>query len=288
MTNEVKEYSFRKEFVDVGFEIVELERFIRTQAAVERVTPHRIRFYVILFITAGKGVHQINFHSYPYQQGDLIFVDKDQIHSWKDCDSVEGYILLFTKEFLSDNQTKFNKLSYRYPFNITLYKPILNLHESYKTFYSLIQYLHQEYSLPASDSKKEILQNLLRTVFLKIQSHPMENADKVDLEMKELFIRFQQLLDERIHQTRNANDYCSMLNVHYKKLNAACNTFANKSIKVFIDDTLILRSKQLLLGTGGKISQISYALGFDEVTNFTKYFKKHTGFSPRAFLALYR
>lgn len=46
---------------------------------------------------------------------------------------------------------------------------------------------------------------------------------------------------------------------------------------------MILKAKKLLVENQKNISEISYLLGFEEPTNFTKYYKKHTGFSPKEF-----
>ena len=69
----------------------------------------------------------------------------------------------------------------------------------------------------------------------------------------------------------------------FKILCKICKTFTKKSIKGFIDETLILKTKKELSNRGITISEVAYQFGFDEVTNFTKYFKKHTNLSPKAF-----
>jgi AraC-like DNA-binding protein len=140
--------------------------------------------------------------------------------------------------------------------------------------------------LPKTNVKQEILQNLLRTILLKIQSHATKEDKEVDAELKVLFIRFQRMLADQISLTRNANDYCTFLNVSYRELNTACKTLTNKTVKVFIDDVLILEAKRYLSERENNISQTAYLLGFDEVTNFTKFFKKHTSLSPKAFIDL--
>jgi AraC family transcriptional activator of pobA len=91
------------------------------------------------------------------------------------------------------------------------------------------------------------------------------------------------VLNENIALTRNAKDYCNNLNVSYQKLNLTCKTLTNKTVKEFIDDFLLLKAKRLLSESDVIISQVAYNLGFDEPTNFTKFFKKHTNQTPRSF-----
>ena len=53
--------------------------------------------------------------------------------------------------------------------------------------------------------------------------------------------------------------------------------------KQFIDAFVILEAKRLLINSEIKSTELAYSLGFEEPTNFVKYFKKHTGFTPNTF-----
>lgn len=287
MTNEIREYVFRKEIETVGFEIIKLDYFFNERSSIEIINPHKINFYIILFITEGEGKHSIDFKTYNYSKGSILFVEKNQVHSWKQAKNIDGFLILFTEEYLYNNQIKFQDISYTYPYNNSLYQPIINLGEqNYKPFYSLISYLFQEYYLQDTPFKQEILQNLLRTTLLKIRSYPSKEHKHIDSDKKDLFIRFQKMLEEKIELTRNAKDYCVSLNTTYRKLNTTCKALTNKTIKEFIDDFLILKAKRLLSEREKNISEVAYELGFDEVTNFTKFFKKHTSQTPKSFTGL--
>jgi|TARA_B110000902_G_scaffold265723_1_gene350866 AraC family transcriptional activator of pobA len=46
---------------------------------------------------------------------------------------------------------------------------------------------------------------------------------------------------------------------------------------------MVLEAKRQLVVENIQVNQLAYALGFDEVTNFIKYFKKHTLLTPTQF-----
>ena len=290
MKNQVPEYKFREEFEQVGFEIVKLEYLFSRHTLEERIIPHRLKFYAILFITEGNGKHEIDFKLFSYKAKSILFIGKDQIHAWEISANMNGFMIFFTEDFLYQNQIKFKDLSYSYPYNSILYEPVVDVSEPYKfnSFLSLIHYIHKEFKTPNHQDKQEILQCLLRTFILKIRAQSKQENTKVSKQDKELFIRFQRLLDEKISLSRNAKDYCEWLNVSYRKLNQDCKTLTNLSIKEFIDKILILKSKKYLAEQNKNISEISYLLGFQEITNFTKYFKKHTSLTPKSFQNLTR
>ncbi|MNL40944.1 DNA-binding transcriptional regulator AraC [compost metagenome] len=50
-----------------------------------------------------------------------------------------------------------------------------------------------------------------------------------------------------------------------------------------IDQRVMLEAKRLLVHTHESIKEIGFALGFEEPTNFVKYFRKHSGLTPVAF-----
>lgn len=281
----MKTIDFRTDFLDLGFEIRTLEDFYSALAHKITNNRHIINFYVMMFITDGNGVHEIDFKKYEYKANNIIFIRRGQEHSWLEFIKTKGYIILFTKEFLNENQIKFKDIVYSFPYNSYIYKPILkilnsNYINSYKT---LISYLYEEYMMSENPQKGEILQCLLRTLLLKINIHkPMSNNLGND-EQKTLFINLQKLLDSEIIISRNAKDYSHKLGVSFKKLNTICNLFTNKSAKEFIDEVLILKAKQMLINNHCAVNQVAYSLGFDEPTNFTKFFKKHTSLSPKEF-----
>lgn len=285
MKTKIPRLKFKEQVLELGFEIQNLDYFFTVNMEDVLQAPHRIEFYAIIFITNGKGVHQINFDTYSYQQNDIIFVGSLQSHTWKQYKNAQGYLILFTEKFLHRNQIKFKDLSYSYPYNSVLYKPVVSLKSKNetKTFDQLIKYLYNEFNNPISNEKQEILQCLLRTFLLKIRTHNRQNKIAANSKGRELFIRFQNLLDRKLSISRNANDYCLWLNVSFKQLNNLCKELTNKTLKAFIDSIVILRAKQYLMDGDKNISEVSSLLGFDEITNFTKYFTKHTSMSPSAF-----
>lgn len=281
--NNIELVTFKSDILDIGFEIVALSEFYK-KIDKNRQIPHIVNFYVILFITDGNGIHEVDFKTYDYQKNNAIFINKGQQHRWIEYENTQGFIIIFTEKFLQKNQVTFKDLSYSYPYNSYLYKPLLSFNAtSVNSFQTLVTYLYEEYKTPDYQQKSEILQCLLRTFLLKIKSNQPVNKTDFNTEQKELFIQFQKIIDNKISKSRNVNDYCKWLEVSYKKLNEACKMVTQNTAKNFIDQVLLLKAKQLLTDNKQSISEIAYLLSFEEPTNFTKFFKKHTNFSPKEF-----
>ena len=145
--------------------------------------------------------------------------------------------------------------------------------------------IYKEYFLIKNEGRQELLQTLLRTFIVKVQSQLARVEKRSNKESKAQFIQLQKAIDQNIGHTRSATDYVNMLGTTYHQLNSIVKGVTNKSLKVFIDDTLILNAKRLLCDKGSNINEIAFMLGFDEPTNFTKFFRKQEGLGPKEFMS---
>ncbi|MFC3812188.1 helix-turn-helix domain-containing protein [Lacihabitans lacunae] len=86
-------------------------------------------------------------------------------------------------------------------------------------------------------------------------------------------------------QLRSASDFASQLNVHVNHLNRAVKEITQKTTSKLIAERFLQESKIMLKQSNWNISEVAYALGFNEVTHFNNFFKKHMELSPSKFRA---
>lgn len=58
---------------------------------------------------------------------------------------------------------------------------------------------------------------------------------------------------------------------------------SGKPAKQVLIDFQLLKSKSLLKQSNMSIKEIAFKLGYEDVTNFTKFLKKNLGITPKAF-----
>lgn len=80
-----------------------------------------------------------------------------------------------------------------------------------------------------------------------------------------------------------AKDYAAHLKISHKHLNTICKYATGKTSKQYIDSNIIIEIKRWLSSSSHSVKELTYKFGFDEPTNFLKYFKKHTGKTPIQF-----
>ncbi|MDF2154566.1 helix-turn-helix domain-containing protein [Vibrio sp. CAU 1672] len=95
------------------------------------------------------------------------------------------------------------------------------------------------------------------------------------------------MLEQQFQQSREAIHYAEQLHTTYKTLNHICKLATNQTAKQLIDGYTILEAKRRLVLDQPPIQQLAYDVGFDDASNFVKFFKKHTSLTPARFQTQY-
>ena len=100
---------------------------------------------------------------------------------------------------------------------------------------------------------------------------------------EQLVDRFLKLVQMRCRQERQLDFYAQELCISSKYLAATVKTVTSKTAGDWIEDYVMLEAKAMLTNTDMTISQISDHLHFPDTSTFGKYFRRHTGLSPKEF-----
>ncbi len=94
---------------------------------------------------------------------------------------------------------------------------------------------------------------------------------------------FLKLVQMHCRQERQLDFYAQELCISSKYLAATVKTVTGKTAGDWIEDYVMLEAKAMLTNTDMTISQISDHLHFPDTSTFGKYFRRHTGLSPKEF-----
>jgi len=129
-----------------------------------------------------------------------------------------------------------------------------------------------------------LMQLLFSIFYIKLLRHTSETLNsRVSAKRIDTFYQFLNMLEDRTILVRDASYYAQRLNITYKSLNEICKVISQQTAKQLIDGEIILEAKRKLATENIQTQALSEFLGFDEVTNFVKYFKKHTEQTPLQF-----
>jgi AraC-like DNA-binding protein len=269
-----------------AFDLIRLEDlYQRSDLSHSPFQLHRVEFYLLILIEAGEGVHTVDFKEYQYRPGSVLTIRKDQIHRFHKNDTVKGTMLLFTDDFLVSYVEEREALKAFQLFNEVLSAPVVQLSPEERVKVQALtkrtseEYFGQpdEYSLNIIRSELHILMaRLLRVKARKIGLSPKSKYLSA-------FIKLQNLIEQHVSAHRSVKNYAAMLGMSTKTLNTITQSIIHKSAKAFIDDICTKQIKRLLINTEDSVKEIAFTLGFEETTNFYKYFKRQTGMTPEQF-----
>lgn len=97
--------------------------------------------------------------------------------------------------------------------------------------------------------------------------------------------KFRSMVDENFKKHLPIGDYAEQLGITPGQLSRLCREVLGVSSLDIINARMIHEAQRVLVYTGNSVKQLAYALGFADETYFCRFFRKHTGLSPREFRA---
>jgi len=283
MNDVIQKYDF-KEGLPQEFEIVEFD-LLFTESSEEITKPHRTEFYQILWFQKGSPTHLVDFNPIKIKPNSLLFVNKNSIQIFDNETAFSGKIILFTDTFFCKTEIDTKFLRNSILFNDLLSISQINIAHLNSTFVTIFKLLEVELKNLKDHYQSDILRNNLRN-FLLYSERERRNQNFIELKKDADFdyaLIFKDLLDKNFITYKKVTFYCKKMHVTPKRLNQATSKIFGKTPKEIINDRVLLESKRVLAHTNQSIKEIAFSLGFEEPTNFIKYFKKNTDKTPVEF-----
>lgn len=279
----ISTYDFKNKHTDLGLEIIDLQKIVSMREVSGKA--HRLNFYQILVVTKGRGVHEVDFQSVAYSENTVIPVAMGQIQRFEYNPKLEGYAIVFTPDFLVKENLDY---SYLYDFTIFLHaiSPISGI--ANQAIYTFIDAMIYEQQQSSAFNTGEYQRNLLKNFLIQIERNKRERTDIVCSDSLELFLRFRKLLEKNVNYNVRVADLCEQLNISPKQLSSTLKLYNNSTPKQFIEERILLEVKRLLVYSTLSIKEIAYEIGFEDPTNFTKYFKARMHLLPTDYRKLYQ
>ncbi len=245
---------------------------------------HKLSFYVILLCTENQGKYNINFIDYTMNKGTLFTLRKENIHKFYKGDP-KGLLLVFTEDFILNHSNKLEASKTFLLFNEMLASPKLQLEEEqYKDITTLVNLIKEEYFENKDSYSSEILRSYVQVLITKL--FRIKSKDKTifeDHKYLSMFLQLQALVEKDCFNHKKVAHYAKLMAVTSKTLNNVTQSIIHKSAKAFINEIVIIQSKRIIANSNDSLTEIAFKVGFNDPTNFFKYFRKYTGVSPSQF-----
>lgn len=257
---------------------------------------HTHEFVELVYISHGSAIHYINGACYEVKKGDLLFINYKQVHSFKVKENLNYYNIcispkLFSEELInSSNAFEMLSLSVFEEFRsaVTPGKPLLrfNGNEIIKIEF-IISEMHKEVKgdrVGRNTILKSYLTVLLSYVFRKMAEEGIEAKGKYGHIHDEVLEFIAQNCNEKLNLEKLA-ERCFYNPSYFSRL---FKDIYGISVTEYIQKERIEKSCYMLANSHRSIDEISLAVGYEDKTNFYKFFRKHCGMTPAEYRKKYR
>jgi YesN/AraC family two-component response regulator len=149
-------------------------------------------------------------------------------------------------------------------------------------YYELLTFKmeHQEMNF-GRETVRDIIRCFAYDLLSNINKHLDTDAEGDILRQGDrIYRKFMLLLAEKSNANRSVKSYADELCVSPKYLTSVCRRHSNSTASELIAASMISRIKHLLLYSDLSIKEVAAEMGFDNLSFFGKYVRKHLGLSP--------
>ncbi|WP_160137403.1 helix-turn-helix domain-containing protein [Chryseobacterium sp. c4a] len=276
---------------DIGhFNVFDIAQTLERAKTTSEMPYNRRKYYKISLIR-GKNRAEYADKTISIEKNALLFATPKVPYHWvPEDDNQSGSFCVFTEDFFIKNASYSNLES------LPIFQPgAVPIFEIEDELADEIEFLFKKIKKEiASDYiyKYDLIRNYVWELIhfgQKLQPATKISMTKdASLRVVSLFIELLERQfpiesrEQRI-QLKTANDFAERLSVHVNYLNRRLKENTGKTTTELISDRIAQEAKILLKQTQWTVSEISYALGFEEIAHFSNFFKRKTAFTPLEF-----
>jgi len=244
--------------------------------------PHRHDSYLMVFFTNGSGLHEVDFDQFGIKRGSLFVLQPGQMHHWSLSEDIEGFVIIFSQELynLYFGQKKINEYNFYHSIHN---RPEMVFEEN--EIPNLLPYFDLLIQENNHENKFQLdkMLNLLDCIHIEISRKYSETYSHQTHSYNIKINSFERLLEQYFRMEKLPSFYAEKLSITLKHLNRICNEILQKTATEVITDRVILEIKRMLIDKQLSINEIAFAVGYEDYSYFSRFFKKQTGLSPTEF-----
>lgn len=244
----------------------------------------------VVFIQKGSIELEVNSVRTTYQSSALVLFSPMKMYKLIHCsEHLKAYFVLYNQEVLKERiNVSFNKFSVIQLMNMEQSKDAYSLSkEAFSHFWNTTEQLYFYLKNPnCSKFNEEIVVHSITVIAYMfvdtmMKSSPLNTEHNTRKEA--IAISFIDPVSTHFTKERELKFYADKLFISIKYLSICVKEVTGTSPRILIANTLLDEAKLMLINSGLNISTIADHLSFSDQYAFGKFFKRHTGLSPRSF-----
>jgi YesN/AraC family two-component response regulator len=250
--------------------------------------PHRKTLHDFIYLKKGCSKRSKGLNRYHFEAAELFFLPAYQIteHEAMSIDS-EGVYVHFDEKIFDFLPKNYLNDTY-YFFNLQA-NPVVALTESaQKNIENIIERLLDLYeNNDEKETNLQLISTYLLVLFEEIKHVKITEKKKTKNAYFQVTEQYKNALSQHIYQKQNVTDFANLLSISPNYLNKCVKSSINVTAQELLNEMLVLEAKTLLKYSNLQISEIAVSLFDQTPSNFSRFFKKQTGITPKQYLELY-
>jgi AraC-like DNA-binding protein len=275
------------EYAEAQLTIREFNLSFRPQE-VEGRYPLRLKDSLLIVVLSGKIYIDMNYQSHTLEKHTVVQLTEDDIilnitHSA----DFAGYLILISPELRSEIKSMTAGVRLQKASRLKRAYPIQKLDD--KEFNRVVERIRSTQSYISDEThlyRSLIIRNEVWNLFMELDNSRTKKYgdEEVELSHAELLReRFREMLVQQCRQHRDVGHYARELCVTTDYLSRVIREFDGSSAMKWIATAVVTEAKYLMRQPGKTINQIALGMNFPDQSTFGKFFKKHTGKSPKEY-----
>ena len=240
--------------------------------------PQRVGCHVIILVSTGQGTHALDFATYNCRPGTLLWGRPGQVHQFGRQSGFDATLLAFPAETIPE-------VPELAPLARPVGDPCTNAcwqltGEDEEAIVAEVAQIAVDCARYGPDRLGgALLAHQLAVLLMRVAAlAPPPPLGPAAATLNQLRAEL-----EREVRHRRVEDYADRMRCSVRTLTRACLASTGRSAKQLIDERVALEAKRLLATTDLPVAEVGRLLGFEEPTNFGRFFAREAGQSPGAF-----
>lgn len=248
--------------------------------------PHRKTLHDFIYLKKGSSTRSKGLNNFSFKEGEIFFLPSFQITEHEFIsDDVEGFFLHFDEKIF--HSLSKNYLNDNFPFFNLMVNPVFTLNnETRQNIEPLFERLLQIYNTD-NEVDNSLIVSYLMAIFWEIKNVKQPEIKKTKSAFSQITEEYKNALALHIYQKQSIKDYASILNISPNYLNKCVKNCTYKTALDLLNEMLILEAKTLLRYSKLQVAEIAVILCDQTPSNFSRFFKKQTGITPKEFIEMF-
>lgn len=242
-----------------------------------RIAPVRWPHYQIVWIERGCGYFKIDLAKYRIEDETIYTIPAGRLHQLLPDGHISGCVLSFNLDFHclaieGPGQPLFKEISADLN-AVSKYSP----DREDRPLQNVLSNICREFEAHLT-LRLEILSGLLKVflIYMKRQSSSIRQ-EEVNCRSTRLYNSFYAKLDNQFRTMKQVADYANELFVSPNYLTDVVKKVTGHSASYHIQQRTVQEAKRLIMYNDATLKMVAYSLGFEDISHFSKYFKKAAG-----------